>query len=170
MSPVAAPLIVTAELGDADFQRVDALRRRYFPPERNVLKAHLTMFHALPPSVEAEASDLLKALASGPRPQATIDAPYSLGGGVALRVRSAQLEDMRADIASRFHGLLIAQDRQGWRPHITIQNKVSGELARQTMGEVAKTWVPGPLAIAGLGLHRYMGGPWKTVGRFSFRG
>lgn len=170
MSPVAAPLIVTAELGDADLQRVDALRRRYFPPERNVLKAHLTMFHALPPSVEAEVSDLLKALASGPRPQATIDGPYSMGSGVALRVRSAQLEDMRADIASRFHGLLTAQDRQGWRAHITIQNKVSGELARQTLEEVAANWVSGPLTIAGLGLHRYMGGPWETVGRYPFRG
>ena len=49
---MAGPLIVTAELGPADFAWLDAQRRAHFPPERNQLAAHLTMFHALPPSLE----------------------------------------------------------------------------------------------------------------------
>ena len=47
------PLIVTAELG-TDFGWLEDLRQRHFPPERNQLRAHLTMFHAIPPSAEAE--------------------------------------------------------------------------------------------------------------------
>lgn len=170
MSPAAVPLIVTAELADADLARVDALRRRYFPPERNILKAHLTMFHALPPSAEAELVGLLKQLAAKPPPKATMEAPYSLGSGVALRVRSPDLEDLRERIAVHFHGMLTAQDSQGWRPHITIQNKVSADVARQTIQEVLAEFVSGPLGVAGLGLHRYRGGPWETVGRHPFRG
>jgi len=43
---MAGPLIVTAELAPEDFAWLDALRRHHFPPERNQLRAHLTMFHA----------------------------------------------------------------------------------------------------------------------------
>ena len=48
---------------DADsFARLDSLRRRFFPPERNVLSAHLTLFHALPGGGEAEIRAALAAL------------------------------------------------------------------------------------------------------------
>ena len=49
------PFIVTAELPGEIFSWVDGLRRAHFPPERNHLSAHVTLFHALPPWVEAEA-------------------------------------------------------------------------------------------------------------------
>ena len=49
-----APIIVSAEFGAADFARLDGLRRAHFPPARNVLPAHLTLFHHLPPSLETE--------------------------------------------------------------------------------------------------------------------
>ena len=42
------PLIVTALLDEAAQQRFDRLRRSHFPPERNHLDAHLTLFHRLP--------------------------------------------------------------------------------------------------------------------------
>jgi hypothetical protein len=41
------PLILTARIGDSDLQPLDLLRQRYFPPDRNFLRAHLTMFHRL---------------------------------------------------------------------------------------------------------------------------
>ena len=50
---MAGALIVTAELGPADFGWLEGLRRAHYPPERNQLPAHLTMFHALPPSAES---------------------------------------------------------------------------------------------------------------------
>ena len=45
-----APIIVTALFGRQDTAFFDAMRREHFPPERNQLAAHLTMFHALPQS------------------------------------------------------------------------------------------------------------------------
>ncbi|WP_037501277.1 2'-5' RNA ligase family protein [Sphingomonas jaspsi] len=170
MDEGAAPLIVTAELGADDLAMVDGLRRQHFPPERNVLQAHLTMFHALPPSAEGELKTLLSEIAAGPAPMALLEQPYSIGRGVALKVRSPDLATIREHIAYRFHGMLTAQDRQGWRPHITIQNKVTPDLARDTLRKVEAEFKPRPLQIAGIGLYRYLGGSWGLVRRFPFRG
>ena len=52
----AVPLIVTALMGDADFAYFDGLRRHHYPSDRNVLRAHLTLFHHLPMSIEHELS------------------------------------------------------------------------------------------------------------------
>ena len=122
---MAGALIVTAELAPADFAWFDSLRRRHFPPERNVLGAHLTMFHALPPSAEAEVRRDLARLATRARPNATVTGLMNLGGGVAFRIASDDLDQIRSELTERFRGLLTAQDAGGWRPHITIQNKVS---------------------------------------------
>ena len=52
---MAGALIITAEIGKADLAWLDKLRQAHYPAERNHLPAHLTMFHALPPSAEREA-------------------------------------------------------------------------------------------------------------------
>jgi hypothetical protein len=163
------PLIVTAELGREDFAWLDALRRRHYPPERNRLPAHLTMFHALPPSAEQEVRARLAELAADPAPAAAIAGVTDLGGGVALRVVSEALDAMRNELAGRFHGLLSAQDSGGWRPHVTIQNKVDPKAARVLRQSLEHDFQPRPLRIAGLGLHRYLGGPWETLRVYPFR-
>ena len=167
---MAGALIVTAELGPADFAWLDAQRREHFPPERNQLAAHLTMFHALPPSALGEVRASLSKLAKGPPPRATISGLRNLGGGVAYRVHSPALEDLRAELAERFHGLLSAQDAAGWQPHVTIQNKVEAAVARKLHAALSSEFEPRPLAIAGLALHEYLGGPWAPLGRWPFRG
>ena len=164
-----APLIVTAELGPEDFAWLDGLRRRHFPPEPNQLPAHLTMFHALPPSAEPEIRARIARLAAAPPPAATIAGVMNLGGGVALRVVSDALNAIRDDLASALHGLLAAQDSAGWRPHVTIQNKVAPKVAKALAGALERDFAPRPLRIAGLGLHRYLGGPWETLRAYSFR-
>lgn len=121
---MAGALIVAAALGPADFNWLDGERRRYFPPDRNQLDAHLTMFHALPPSLEGEARSTLKEQCNAPRPAATIAGLMNLGGGVAYRVVSPGLDAFRNALADHFHGSLTAQDAGGWRAHVTIQNKV----------------------------------------------
>lgn len=93
-----------------------------------------------------------------------------LGSGVALRIVSGDLDRLRRELADEFHGLLGAQDGPGWRPHITIQNKVPGKEARQLLAELQSTFRPPPLAISGLSLHRYLDGPWEELGSVSFRG
>lgn len=168
--PVSSPLIITAELGAEDFQWLDFLRRKHFPPERNHVRAHLTMFHALPPSVEAEVRHRLGQLAKASPPQALVTGLMNLGGGVAYRVASDDLDGIRAELAAGFHGLLSAQDSGGWRPHVTIQNKVAPKLARELIQELEVRFEARPLRISGLGLHRYLGGPWETLATYPFRG
>lgn len=166
----AGPLIVTAEMGAEDFAWLDGLRRRHFPPERNQLAAHLTMFHALPPSCADEARRVLSAQASSARPNAILAGLMNLGGGVAFRIASDELEAIRNNLSDHFHGLLSAQDSQGWRPHVTIQNKVAPKVARALLAELEADFCPRPLAITGLALHRYLRGPWEKLGAWSFRG
>jgi len=164
-------LIITAELGAADLAWLDGQRRRYFPPERNQLPAHLTMFHALPPSAEAEARTLLASLAARePAPRAVVAGLMNLGGGVAYRIVSHDLDRIREELAGAFHGLLSAQDAGGWRPHVTIQNKVAAKIARALLAGLEAGFEPRPLAVCGLGLNRYLGGPWQPVAIYPFRG
>jgi len=92
-----------------------------------------------------------------------------LGGGVALRVVSDDLDSIRGEIADALHGLLGAQDAQGWRPHVTIQNKVAPKLARELLQSLERGFEPRPLKISGLALHRYLGGPWDPLGVYAFR-
>ena len=93
-----------------------------------------------------------------------------LGGGVAFRVVSPELDRIRGELAKDFHGLLSAQDSGGWRPHITIQNKVPPKEARALKERLESDFRPRPLAISGLGLHRYLGGPWEKLAIYAFRG
>jgi hypothetical protein len=93
-----------------------------------------------------------------------------LGGGVAFRVVSDALDSIRADLAEAFRGSLTAQDGPGWRPHVTIQNKVAPKVARALIAELQRGFRPRRLAIGGLGLHRYLGGPWEQLAIYRFRG
>lgn len=170
MSGAAGPLIIEALVGPADQALLDGLRRTHYPPERNRLPAHLTMFHGLAPSLAAEASRLLGRLAAGPPPAATLAGPVSLGTGVALRVASPGLEELRERIAEHFHGSLSSQDAAGWRPHVTIQNKVIPGEARKLLRALDDEFRPRPLAIRALALNRYDDGQWRRISAHAFRG
>ena len=109
------------------------------------------MFHALPPSAESDARARLAAAAKDyPPPRAIVAGVMDLGGGVALRVVSDDLDAIRRELADHFHGLLSAQDAGGWRPHVTIQNKVAPKVAR---GLIARSAPISP-RVAG---HRRLG-------------
>jgi hypothetical protein len=146
------------------------MRRAHFPPERNQVPAHLTLFHHLTPDLAAELDRRLTFHAASPPPRATIAGLIDLGGGTAYRVESEELEGIRDDLAAAFRGLLIPQDQAGWRPHITIQNKVDRAEAKRLQQQLRATFQPRPLAIKGLASWRYMGGPWEPVKSYTFRG
>lgn len=167
----AAPLIVTAELPAAIQAQAEALRVAHYPAERNLVAAHVTLFHALPPFAESEARSLLAALAADTAPPAALlVAVIDLGTGTALRIESAALLDVRAMIAERFHGLLTLQDQPAPRLHVTVQNKVPRGEARALQSMLAAGFQPLRFAFPRLALHRYKGGPWEPVGRWTFRG
>ena len=166
---MAGALIVTAELAPADSSWLEKLRRAYYPPERNHVPAHLTIFHALPPSAESELRSRLSDIVLTQPPRATIAGLMDLGGGVAFRIVSPALDQIRDELAHDLHGLLGAQDSGGWRPHITIQNKVAPKVARALKEQLERGFMPRPLTISGLGLHRYLGGPWERLAAYPFR-
>jgi len=167
---MAGALIVTAELGQGDFSWIEGLRRANYPPERNHVPAHLTMFHALPPSSETELRARLGRIVCRPPPSTTIAGLMDLGGGVAFRIVSPGLDEIRDELGEHLHGLLGAQDSGGWRPHITIQNKVRAKHARDLIERLEAQFRPRSLAISGLGVHRYLDGPWERIATYAFRG
>lgn len=162
------PLIVTAALAPSLQERFDRLRRAHFPPERNHLSAHVTLFHQLPGAeVDAVAGDLAAAVA-GPAPVAEVVGVRFLGRGVAYDLRSPGLDAVRAGLARRWADRLVAQDRGRRRLHVTVQNKVAPEVARAVHAALAAEFVPETAAVPALELWRYLGGPWEAVSRHPF--
>jgi hypothetical protein len=167
---MAGALIVTAEIAPEDLAWLDRLRGAHYPTERNQVAAHLTIFHALPPSAEAEARRILVRAARERPPRASIEGLMDLGGGVAFRIVSPDLDRLRRELAEDFRGLLGVADSGGWRPHVTIQNKVPPREARALIASLAGGFRPRPLAVSGLALHRYLEGPWERIAVYGFRG
>lgn len=164
-------LILTAELPPALHRWATDLRTAHFPPERNHLEAHVTLFHAIPPQCEDELRRLLAREAGSIAPiRARLEGLMPLGSGTALKLSSHGILDLRDAIAEHFHGLLTAQDQHRPRLHVTIQNKVAPKEAKALQAQLAGTIEPRDFAFPGLALHRYRGGPWDFVRRFAFRG
>lgn len=166
-----APLIVTAELPPDIHRWATRLRAAHYPPERNFLEAHVTLFHALPPGSEDEVKDRLARLAAEHAPiAARLEGVMSLGTGTALHLTSPEMLALRSDLAAQFHGLLTLQDAHEPRLHVTIQNKVSSQAARDLQRRLSAQIEPRAFTFPGLALHRYRGGPWEFVKRWPFRG
>ena len=166
-----APLILTAKLPPDLHSFATRLRDRHFPPERNHLEAHVTLFHALPPSCEAELAGLLVRLAKENAPvPARLDGIMSLGGGTALKLTSSAMLALREEIAEHFHGSLSSQDQHRPRLHVTVQNKVTSKEAKALQAELADKIEPRGFAFPGLSLFRYRGGPWEFARDWLFRG
>jgi 2'-5' RNA ligase len=164
-----SPLILSLKLDDQTFAVVDALRAQHFPPERNFLPAHVTLFHALPGEHEAAVHQTLQAIvADTPHLKLELPRVRLLGKGVALDLECPPLIRLRRRLAAYWTGWLGKQDRQPYHPHITIQNKVMPNEAQQLYHQLAATWQPLEGNATGLLLWRYIGGPWEFVDEYVF--
>nr|WP_302474450.1 2'-5' RNA ligase family protein [Roseococcus sp. MDT2-1-1] len=149
--------------------KLQSLRDAHFPPERNIVPAHVTLFHALPGAELASVEAALDAVTSGANsPEAMLGPPRFLGRGVALELRSEALAALRARLAREWAPWLSPQDRQGWRPHATIQNKAAPEVARALHARLLAEWTPRPARVAALRLWWYRGRPWELRREFPF--
>jgi 2'-5' RNA ligase len=165
----AAPLILTLQFDERSFAFFDEQRRRCFPPERNFIPAHLTLFHNLPGEHLSTIEQDVKARASG-RQSFMLDVTglRSLGRGVAYTLESAELTDMRRALALQWNDWLKPQDRQNHQPHVTVQNKVDPTQARALLEQMSDSFQPFRAEAIGLELWWYRGGPWDRVRRFQF--
>lgn len=157
-------------MGAQDFAWADGLRRAHFPPDRNVVPAHITLFHHLPPSLLPELTERMKQICAGPAPAAMLARLIFLGRGVAYLVESEELVAIREELAQAFAGLLTPQDQARPRLHLTVQNKVPAEEARALAAVLEADFRPRPLRISGLAAWHYHGGPWELAKSVSFRG
>lgn len=164
------PLLVTAELPLDVLAWADALRRKHYPPERNRLRAHVTLFHALPPSVEAELVQVLSSLSRRAAPPAWVNGLMKLASGTALAIDSPPMVELHDQISGRLHGLLTQQDTRPLRLHITIQNKVAMEAARALQAELEPAIRPIAFRFRGFGLYAWERGLWREIRVIPFRG
>ena len=132
MNMLLPPLILTLKLDDNSFQFFDRMRQKYFPPERNFLSAHLTLFHQLPGSeLEIIENDLREICGSFEEFFLKFTGWRFLGKGTAMKIESNDLLRLRTQFAEKWKEWLTAQDAQKFQPHITIQNKIAPEEAKE---------------------------------------
>jgi 2'-5' RNA ligase len=156
-------------MDDSSQVHFDRLRELHFPPERNYLNAHLTLFHKLPGEREAVISTELREASRNREPMAlAVTGVHFLGRGVAYELSSPQLSALRRELVRSWEPWLGAQDRQGFKPHVTVQNKVSPERARALQKELQATFTPFEFQGVGLSLWRYLGGPWELAHTYLF--
>lgn len=103
-----------------------------------------------------------------PAPAARAAGLMNLGRGVAFRIDSPDLAAIRERLAEAFGPLLTPQDSAGWRPHVTVQNKVAPAEAKATLALLEADFRPHPVRIAGLAAWYYRGGPWEAISRHMF--
>ena len=163
------PLILTLKMDDSSQGMFDRLRGEHFPKERNFIPAHLTIFHKLPGDREGEISSTLETLCRERQPfPLTATGLVFMGRGVGYRLESSTLPAVRKELAGEWWPWLGPQDRKGFRPHVTVQNKVPPEEARALHLRLEKAFSPFRVGAEGLLLWRYLGGPWELIGPYEF--
>ena len=145
----------------------DDLRQKHFPPELNQIAAHLTLFHKLP-GTDAARWAIEQISAQTPPFPMHITGLQSLGRGVAYKLAAPQLSAVHASLAAAFRDDLGSQDKQGFRPHVVVQNKTSTKAARTLLDQLQATFAPRTAEALGLDWWEYLGGPWHPLAYFPF--
>lgn len=163
------PLIVTAHLDERSFDELDTLRRRHFPRKLNKIPAHVSLFHQLPGEDLGSVSATMTEACRTMRPFEMQPVEWrSLGRGVAIAYEAAELARLHERLSAAWQVWLTAQDRQRFRAHVTIQNKVEPAAARALLETLRDGPEPPTCNVEGLTLWRYLGGPWEHVETFRF--
>ena len=165
------PLILTAVLAAPAQARFEGLRREHYPAELNRVPAHVSLFHHLPGSELAAIKRRLAAVCGPlPPPQVEVAGLKSLGRGVSFVLRSPELDSVRGELADGWLPLLVPQERAGFRGHVTVQNKVTGAVAKATLDSLTAGFVPFATTAVAVAIWRYLDGPWEALGQVTFRG
>lgn len=156
------PLVVSLVVDEAAQARFERERAEYFPAGRTQVGAHVTLFHAVPAALRDEVEHDLRSQA-GERFDVRVAEQRSLGRGVAYFLDSPELARRHRALQQAWWPQLTRQDQQAFRPHVTVQNKVTPETARRTLAELQRGFVPFDVRAEGFALWRYDGGPWTHL-------
>ena len=169
MSEDMRPLILTACLDETSQAFFNEKRKTFFPPERNFLDAHLTLFHALPAQEFSTIDNVLNTIASQHSVlHGRADDIFFMGFGSAYHIDCPALNDMHKTLSNLWHDWLTRQDSQTFKPHVTFQNKVDPNLAKKTFHECRALFEPFDVQIRGLDLWHYDNGPWTHISKYNF--
>ncbi len=161
------PLVLTLGVDEASQGRLEAERRRYYPARLNRIPAHVSLFHALPGEEERSVGEELASLAATEAPFAVeVYDLMRLGRGVAYSVRAPELARLHARLRAAWLPWLSPQDRQGFRPHVVVQNKADPGEARGLYERLSASFRPWTIKAESLLLWYYEGGPWTPAGQF----
>ncbi len=161
------PIILTLQLDHESQDYFNSLRKLHYPYHLNHLDAHVTLFHQLPGSQSKICSETENAARIGSFAIEVTDV-FHTGFGVAYRLESTPLMQLHSFLKEAFYTYLTTQDRQPFRPHVTIQNKVSAEASRSLASQLRKGFEPFTATAAGINAWEYLGGPWGHIDFFSF--
>src|SRR4051812_48169173 len=105
------PLILTLALDSVSFVYFNSLRQKHFPPDRNYINAHLTLFHALPS--EQEIFERVRELSEKANSfKIMVPEPMSIGKGVAFKLESNELLHLHRKLRNEWGTVLTPQDKQ----------------------------------------------------------
>ena len=165
----SAPFVLTLEMDGEAFAAFDALRRRYYAPNRNLVPAHVTLFYQLPGEHGREIKALLRQEAAAEKPiDVEVGEAKALARGVAVFLSAPRLHALRERLAAEWWPWLTDQDKAPLRPHVTVQTTESEAEARRTR-EAIRGALPRRMRCVGLHLWRYRDGPWEHAELFRFR-
>ena len=162
------PLIITLAFEKEAFDYFNTLRKQYFPAERNFIDAHITLFHALP-NIDSVFNTARRFAIEQKVFDINIVEPFSLGKGVAFLVISEDLIKLHKKLQTEWLELLTQQDKQKLKPHITIQNKVMIEEAKELLLKLKASYLPITAKAYGLQIWEYHNGPWKLLEDLPFK-
>ncbi len=166
----AEPLLLTALLDETAFEFFDRSRREHYPAALNIVPAHLMLFHRLPSAEQEQISQTLARLCSLQTPiLLSVTGVQLLGRGVAYALSAPALSTLHEMLSRKWYDWLTLQDRQAYRPHVVIQNKVGFEVARELCEKLSAGFTPFTASAAGLCLWRYRGGFWVEPREFPFQ-
>lgn len=164
----SAPLIVTLALDEPAFLFFNELRKKHFPPERNYLQAHLTLFHHLPAQAPSLIHTIEHTVAQHTILPLAVTGLRFMGNGVAYQLENKELLNMHASLQLAWKEWLTPQDRQRLQPHVTVQNKVPAVTAKALYEQLTKTFTPFTAYGTGLSVFVYRGGPWEELANYPF--
>ncbi|KAI0182834.1 hypothetical protein EV127DRAFT_41280 [Xylaria flabelliformis] len=165
--------VLTLKTDPAHQKRMSELRTRYFPPHLLKVDAHITLFHALPESLKSIVISDLSSLCAKISPfDIRAAKPFRMGRGVGVHVSGlAPVEKLCAELQTRWDGHLTPQDRNKFRGHYTLMNKVDDrEIIDKCLVELESDFAGCEGLATGLDLWRYDRGWWQYERDFEFSG
>ncbi len=164
-------MILTLGFDSASFARLAPLRERHFPPARNFIPVHVTLFQQLPDSALVRITgDLARAAAETPALPFEATGIRDFGGGTAIDIACPPARDLQARLRQGWSDILSRSDDRARQLHVTVQNKVDRATARATQAELRAGFAPWRGLFDRLLLWHYRGGPWERAGDFPLNG